>query len=148
MKVALIPLALGSLLTWLLAGPFHALLVRTLPFHFGGAGEGALESSGTWQMVVEVVSSPSTWIALGVVALGILAWVGRGVFAKIGAGLRPLRRAAEAGLGFETINRGVVKAVQGAGEGLRATQTGILNWNIAAIVMAVLAVLAAVALGG
>jgi NADH-quinone oxidoreductase subunit L len=148
MKVALIPLALGSLVTWLLAGPFHALLARTLPFHFGGAGEGALETPGTWQMVVEVITSPSTWIALAVVAAGILAWLSRGVFAKMGAGLRPARRAAEAGFGFEAINRGVVKAAQGAGEGLRATQTGVLNWNIAAIVMAVIAILVAAALGG
>ena len=148
MKVALIPLALGSLVTWLLAGPFHALLARTLPFHFGGAGEGALETPGTWQVVVEVITAPSTWIALAVVAVGILAWLSRGVFAKLGAGLRPARRAAEAGFGFEAVNRGVSNAVQGMGEGLRATQTGILNWNIAAIVMAVIAVLAAVALGG
>jgi len=148
MKVALIPLALGSLVTWLLAGPFHALFARTLPFHFGGAGEGVAETSGTWQMVREVVSSPSTWIALAVVAVGILAWMSRGLFAKMGTGLRPARRAAEAGFGFEAINQGVIKAVQGAGEGLRATQTGILNWNIAAIVLAVIAVLAAVALGG
>jgi len=147
MKVALIPLALGSLATWLLAGPFHALLARTLPFHFG-PGEVGPGASGTWQMVVEVVSAPSTWLALAVVAVGILAWVGRGVFAKMGAGLRPARRAAEAGFGFEAINRGIANAVQGAGEGLRATQTGVLNWNIAAIVMAVIAVLAALALGG
>ncbi len=33
---ALIPLAVGSLLTWLLAGPFQDLLVRTLPLHFPG----------------------------------------------------------------------------------------------------------------
>ena len=148
MKVALIPLALASLVTWLLAGPFHTLFVRTLPFHFGGTGEGALETQGTGQMVVEVISSPSTWIAMAVVVAGILAWMGRGLFTKAGAGLHPARRAAEAGFGFEVINRGVIKAVQGTGEGLRATQTGILNWNIAAIVMAVVAVLVAVALGG
>jgi hypothetical protein len=97
---------------------------------------------------VEVITSPSTWIALAVVAAGILAWLNRGLFARIGVGLRPARRAAEAGFGFEAVNRGVVKAVQGAGEGLRATQTGILNWNIAAIVLAVIAVLVAVAVGG
>jgi hypothetical protein len=30
------------------------------------------------------------------------------------------------------------------GEGLRSTQSGLLNWNVAAIVMAVIAVLCAV----
>ncbi len=33
MRVALIPLALGTLTTWLLAGPFGHLLKGTLPFH-------------------------------------------------------------------------------------------------------------------
>jgi hypothetical protein len=99
-------------------------------------------------MAVEVLSSPSTWLALGVVAAGILAWLARGAFVRIGGGLRPARRIAEAGFGFEAINRGIVKGVQGAGEGLRATQSGILNWNVAAIVLAVIAVLLALVLGG
>ena len=55
--------------------------------------------------------------------------------------MRPVRRAAEAGYGFEAVNRGSSRCVQGTGEGLRATQSGFLNWNVAAIVMAVIAVL-------
>ena len=58
--------------------------------------------------------------------------------------LRGVRRAVEAGYGFESVNRGVVKAMQGTGEGLRVTQSGLLNWNVAAIVMAVVVVLGAV----
>jgi NADH-quinone oxidoreductase subunit L len=146
MKTALIPLAVGSVLTWLLAGPFQDLMVRTLPLHFAG-GEAA-EHGGTWAMVVEVVLSPSTWIALGVVALGVVVWMARGAFGRVWGWLGPVRRVAQAGFGFESVNRGVVKATQGAGEGLRATQSGILNWNVAAIVMAVIAVLLAVILGG
>jgi NADH-quinone oxidoreductase subunit L len=148
MKVALIPLALGSLVTWLLAGPFQSLFVRTLPFHFAGEHAGSAETAGTMGMALEVLSSPSTWLALGVVAAGIVAWLARGAFVRIGSGLRPARRVAEAGFGFESINRAVVKGVQGAGEGLRATQSGILNWNVAAIVLAVIAVLLALVLGG
>ncbi len=139
MKVALIPLAAGSLLSWLLAGPFQELFTSTLPFHFGGAEGHA--AAGTWTTVVEVLTAPATWLALVIVALGILLWTLRGVFAGIGARLRPARRAAEAGYGFEAINRGVTGAVQAAGERLRATQSGLLNWNVAAIVMAVIAVL-------
>jgi NADH-quinone oxidoreductase subunit L len=146
MKVALIPLAIGSLLTWLLAGPFHDLLVRTLPFHFPGQPEGA--AGGTWDMARETILSPSTWIALAVVALGILVWLGRGFFIRGGGRLRPVRGVIEGGFGFEAVNSGVVKAVQGAGEGLRVTQSGLLNWNVAAIVMAVLALLLALVLGG
>ncbi|HUJ73455.1 MAG TPA: proton-conducting transporter membrane subunit, partial [bacterium] len=146
MKTALIPLAIGSLLTWLLAGPFQALMARTLPLHFPG-GEGA-ENGGTWGMVVEVVLSPSTWIALAVVALGVVVWLARRALGRVWGWLGPARRVAQAGFGFESINRGVMKATQGAGEGLRVTQSGLLNWNVAAIVMAVIAVLLAVILGG
>jgi NADH-quinone oxidoreductase subunit L len=146
MKTALIPLAIGSVLTWLLAGPFQDLMARTLPLHFAG-GEAA-EHGGTWGMVVNVVLSPSTWIALGVVALGVVAWLARGAFGRVWGWLGPARRVAQAGFGFESINRGVMKATQGAGEGLRVTQSGLLNWNVAAIVMAVIAVLLAVILGG
>jgi hypothetical protein len=59
-----------------------------------------------------------------------------------------VRRASVASFGFESINRGVSKAVQGAGEGLRATQSGYLNWNVAGIVIAGIAVLLALLLGG
>jgi NADH-quinone oxidoreductase subunit L len=148
MKVALIPLAIGSLLTWLLAEPFHDLMVRTLPFHFAAQAGAAAEPAGTWAMAREVILSPSTWIALAVVALGILVWLARGLFIRGGARLRPVRGVIERGFGFEAVNRGVVKAVQGAGEGLRVTQSGILNWNVAGIVLAVIALLLALVLGG
>jgi NADH-quinone oxidoreductase subunit L len=148
MKVALIPLAIGSLLTWLLAGPFRDLMVRTLPFHFPAQAEAAAEGGGTWEMAREVIFSPSTWIALAVVALGILVWLSRGLFIRGGARLRPVRRVIEGGFGFEAVNSGVVKAVQGAGEGLRVMQSGILNWNVAGIVLAVVALLLALVLGG
>jgi NADH-quinone oxidoreductase subunit L len=143
MKVALIPLALGSLVTWLLAGPFLELLTRTLPFHFGGEAAGAVGAETTMSMAVEVVTSPSTWIALGVVALGIAAWLIRGAFGRLSGLFTGARRVAEGGYGFEAVNRGVIRAVQGAGERLRVTQSGLLNWNVAAMVMAAIAVLAA-----
>jgi NADH-quinone oxidoreductase subunit L len=145
MKTALIPLAVGTVLTWLLAGPFQGLLSRTLPLHFPAAESGGL--AATWAIAAEVLAAPSTWLALGVVAVGAALWAGRAPFMKIGARLRPIRRAAEAGYGFEAVNRGIVKAVQGTGEGLRVTQSGLLNWNVAAIVMAVIVVLCAVWLG-
>ena len=144
MKVALIPLAFGSLVTWMLAGPFQNLLARTLPFHFPAAGAEAGGLAGTWTIATEVLTAPSTWLALGVVGLGAAFWAVRSPFKGITARLRPIRGAAEAGYGFEAINRGIVKGVQGTGESLRTTQSGLLNWNVAAIVMAVIAVLCAV----
>jgi NADH-quinone oxidoreductase subunit L len=141
MKVALIPLAIGSLVTWILAGPFQSLLARTLPLHFPSAGPEAAGIEGTWAIAAEVLTAPSTWLALGVVALGAALWAVRSPFKGITARFRPLRRAADAGYGFEAVNRGISRGVQGTGEGLRATQSGFLNWNVAAIVMAVIAVL-------
>jgi hypothetical protein len=138
MKVALIPLGLGSLLTWLLAGPFRALLESTLPPHFGGPAAEAGSAETLWS----VLASPATWIALGVVALGFALFLLRRPLAGLTRALEPLRRAADSGYGFESVNRGVSRGALGAGEGLRATQTGLLNWNIAAIVMAVVVVLA------
>jgi NADH-quinone oxidoreductase subunit L len=143
MKFALIPLAFGSLVTWMLAGPFQNLLARTLPLHFPGAGAETAGLAGTWAIAAEVLTASSTWVALGVVALGAALWAVRAPFKGISTRLWPVRRAAEAGYGFEAINRGIVKGVQGAGEGLRTTQSGLLNWNVAAIVMAVIAVLCA-----
>lgn len=153
MKVALIPLALGTLVTWLLAGPFHLLLQRTLPFHMasGALGEAVEPAggwlSGTWSTAREVLASSATYIALGVVALGILLWMGRKLFAKL-PGRLAFNRAAEAGFGFEHINRGISKGVLGTGEALRVTQSGVLNWNIVGIVIALIAVLIFVVWGG
>jgi NADH-quinone oxidoreductase subunit L len=146
MLVALLPLAAGTLVSWLLAGPFQALLAGTLPLHFGPAPE--LRS--TIEVAREVLVSNGTWMAVGVAALGILAWA---LWSWIrpgpaSGGLEKARSAAEGGLGFESLNRGISRAVQWSGEKLRVTQSGVLNWNVAAIVMAAVVVLAILAAGG
>jgi NADH-quinone oxidoreductase subunit L len=144
MIVALVPLALGTLISWLLASPFRTLLARTLPFHF----DPAAQVPSTGDMVREILSAPSTLVALGVIALGIAAWAAWGIRSRAPGRLEPVRRGAEAGLGFELINRAITGGVQKAGESLRATQSGLLNWNVLGIVVAVVAVLAALAIGG
>ncbi|MGA2764263.1 MAG: NADH-quinone oxidoreductase subunit L [Spirochaetia bacterium] len=144
MKVALIPLAAGTIASWLLAGQFQSLLARTLPLHFGANAE----LKGTWETAQEVLSSTGTWVAMAVVAAGILAWILWRPRGQRTTALEPARRTAEAGLGFESINRGITRAVQWSGERLRVTQSGILNWNVAAIVFAVVVVLAVLAAGG
>jgi NADH-quinone oxidoreductase subunit L len=148
MKTALIPLAAGALVTWLLAGPFHDLLARTLPLHFPGAPTEASGMAATWKAALEILSAPATWLAVGVAVAGAALWAGRAAFAWIGTKLRGLRRAAEAGYGFEAINRGVINAIQGTGEGLRVTQSGLVNWNVGAIVIAVVVVLGVVLIVG
>jgi NADH-quinone oxidoreductase subunit L len=148
MKTALVPLALGALAAWTLAGPFKELLTRTLPLHFPAASAEAGGLAATWSIAEEVLSAPTTWLAVAVALAGAALWAGRAPFARVSGWFKGLRRAADAGYGFESVNRGIVKAIQETGEGLRVTQSGLLNWNVGAIVLAVIAVLFAVWLVG
>ncbi len=61
--------------------------------------------------------------------------------------LRDLGWLAEQSFGFEALNRGVVNRVQTWAEDLRGLQTGMLSWNVAAIVIGLIAVMLIVALG-
>lgn len=140
MQTALYPLAFGAITTWLLAGPFSNLLGETLPFH-------AIEPEGTVHLVVKIISAPATWLALGVVALGLLTWQYRRELEIISEPLRDFGWLAERSFGFEAINRGVVSILQDWAEALRGLQTGQISWNVAGIVAALLAVMAFVALG-
>jgi NADH-quinone oxidoreductase subunit L len=133
MKFALAPLALGTLLTWLLAGPFAHLL-----------GE-EIESTG--EVLLEVITDPLTLVALAVVALGLAAWWQRARLQGVVKAFQGLARAAENSFGFEAINRGVVEITQKAAEGLRVTQTGLLNWNVFGILAGLVLVLAILLLG-
>ncbi|HTP58330.1 MAG TPA: proton-conducting transporter membrane subunit [Spirochaetia bacterium] len=139
MLVALLPLAAGTLASWLLAGPFSALLAGTLPLHFS-----------TGEIIKEVLLSNGTWIAVGVAVLGILLWALRLWIrpSALSGRLERARASAEGGMGFESLNRGISRAVQWSGEKLRVTQSGILNWNVLSIVLAAVVVLAILAAGG
>jgi NADH-quinone oxidoreductase subunit L len=140
MKIALIPLAIGTLTTWLLAGDFAHFLGRALP-----AGH---EVEGTPTLLVEIVSAPLTYLALAVVALGLGAWWQREKLAGVAAALRGIGTMASNSFGFEAINRGVVRATQEAAESLRATHNGVLNWNVLAILVSLVVLLGILALGG
>ncbi len=126
MKTALGPLALGALTTWLLAGPFAGLLGGTLPHHH-------LHVESTWGIVLEVIAAPATLVALGVVALGLLAFWQRQRLAWLGA-LGPFfERATAASFGFEWLNRQISAGTQGIARALQTLQTGQLNWNMVGI---------------
>jgi len=147
MKIATGALALGTLTTWLLAGPLSNLLANSLPFH-------KLEPLATWLMVEEVLSAPATWIALVVIAAGAGLWAAI-QFRKTGTVLsaQPTATAgwfdvvATSSFGFEWLNQQVVSVVKKTSTELQKTQTGELNWNILGIVGALLAVLAILAWG-
>ena len=70
MRVSLIVLAFGTLTTWLLAGSFSQMLWNTLPFHH-------LEAEPTIALVKQICLAPTTCIALGVIALGFIAWLAK-----------------------------------------------------------------------
>ena len=140
MKVALAPLAFGAFTTWLLAGQFSQLLDEsTLPFH-------KIEPFGLPEMFHEVLSIP-TLIALAVIALGVVLWLIRDRLAGLTHALEWLRKASVNSFGFEWVNRAIVKGTQATGEGLRVTQTGVLGWNVLAILVTIILLFAIYAVG-
>ena len=141
MRISLGVLSLGTLTSWLLAGPFGRMLASTLPLH-------RLHTVSTWTLVEEILSAPATWLALGVVAFGVALWWLRVPVAGLAKALRPVAGWAQQGLGFEWINRQVITATQGAAVGLGRLQTGQLAWNVVGIVVGLMAVLGALAAWG
>ncbi len=139
MRVALAPLALGALVSWLAAGPFFRMLSETLPFH-------GLEAETTGELVINILEAPATWMALGVVAIGLLLWIFRERLGWLVKLLHLPAQAARNSFGFEAINQGIVRGTKSAAEWLRGSQTGLLNWNVFGI-LAGLVILLAVLLG-
>jgi NADH-quinone oxidoreductase subunit L len=140
MGIALALLAFGAGTSWLLTGRFSTLLAETLPLH-------GIESIGVSQLALELFRSPATYLALGVVALGLLIGWQRERLAGVAALLRVPAGWAKDSFGFEWINRGISAAVRASADGLSYTQTGQLNWNIAAIVIGLVVFLILMALG-
>ncbi|MBK8985717.1 MAG: NADH-quinone oxidoreductase subunit L [Chloroflexi bacterium] len=134
MKTALIPLALGTLTTWLLIGLFGEWLQATLPYH-------DLHVETSSEMLLAILTAPATWLALVVVALGLATWWQRDHLGGTAQALQGLGRAAANGFGFEALNRGAVNLTQKTAVALQVTQTGQLNWNVLGIVLALVVVL-------
>ena len=143
MRVALIPLAIGTLTSWLLAEPFLRLL-ETVPSFHGLLG--AVETG--WELLLEVIQAPATLLALVVIGLGLLAWQVRKNFDWLTQGLKGVSKAAVDSFGFEAVNRVIVQGIQSGAETLRGTQTGILSWNIVGLVAGFVIVLIVLILGG
>jgi NADH-quinone oxidoreductase subunit L len=140
MKVALLPLAIGAFISWLVAGPFMDLMKASLPFY-------EIETTSTWRLAREILIAPETLLVLTVIFLGGTIWRARKPLGWLFKMVRPLDKLAEVSFGFEAINRAVVRATQGFGEALRFTQTGELAWNVAGIAAGLLIILTILALG-
>jgi NADH-quinone oxidoreductase subunit L len=134
MRVSLALLALGTIFSWQLAGPFGYFLERTLPFH-------AVHVRGTASVVGDILVAPLTWVALGIISLGLLAWWRRDDLTGLVDTFDWLAVAASKSFGFERINERVVEVTQAAAEALRVTQPGHLSWNVVGIIGGLVAVL-------
>jgi NADH-quinone oxidoreductase subunit L len=139
MKVSLGILAAGTFVTWLFFGGLNGLFSATLPFH-------RIEHESLLELVTVILSTPATWLALGVVAVGFsISWARAQGFVLFGGGwLKPF---VDTSFGFETLNHFVVQVISKFAERLRATQTGELNWNILGIISGLVVVLFVLWLG-
>jgi NADH-quinone oxidoreductase subunit L len=137
-------IALGTLTTWLLAGPFSVLLSRSLPFH-------RLEAIPTLTMIEQVLMAPATWFALVVILGGVGIWIvtqrrlmteQASEFHRKFSTERRFDALFETSFGFDWLNQQVTDWVGRIAMFLQKTQTGQLNWNILGIAGALLIVLA------
>jgi NADH-quinone oxidoreductase subunit L len=140
MRISLGALAIGACTTWLLTGRFGELLQSTLPYHF-------LKVEGVRELIVGTFTSPATYLALAVVGLGLLVGWQREKLAGVGSLLKIPAGWARDSFGFEWINRQVSSGVRAASDGLSYTQTGQLNWNVAGILVGLVALMILVFLG-
>ncbi len=133
MKVSLGILAVGSLTTWLLAGGFSELLERTLPFH-------EIHLLTLTTLAEELFRAPATYVALGVVALGLgISWMVR----KQAAGPVPpvLDALSRESFGLDWLNQQVARLTLQSASAVQKTQTGEMNWNVVGIIGALVVVL-------
>ena len=133
MKVSLGILAVGSLTTWMLAGGFSSLLEHTLPFH-------EFHVLTLTALAEEIFLAPATYIALGVVALGLaVSWmVRKQAAAPAPAALEALSRES---FGLDWLNAQVARLTLQSASVLQKTQTGEMNWNVVGIIGALVVVL-------
>jgi hypothetical protein len=97
--------------------------------------------AGTFELAAEIILAPPTWIVLGIIGLGIILWFMRGWFSGLARIFQPLIGLAEQGFGFEHLNRGLIKLTNSIAKLFQRSQTGQLNWNLAGLVIGLLAVI-------
>jgi NADH-quinone oxidoreductase subunit L len=141
MRISLTLLAVGTLTSWLLAGPMSQLLASTMPSQH-------VESLTTVEVVLEVVAAPATWLAFAVTLLGLALWRWRQPLARLAAALNPLAVWGQKGLGFDWMNGQVTRTTVASAEALRRTQTGQLAWNVAGVLIGLLVVVLAMTVWG
>ena len=139
MKVSLGVLGLGVVTSWMIAGRFSQTLLASLPFH-------EWLSESTIEILIELLRAPSTWITLLVIVAGAGAWLSLRQRPK-STEQSPATRFVQGGLGFEAVNRSIVRAANGLSAAVRITQTGQLQWNLLGLVGALILFLCLMAIG-
>jgi NADH-quinone oxidoreductase subunit L len=144
MTAPLIVLAVGVSLSWLLAEPFARWMQATMPFHSAVLlPDRSIESL----ISTHTVLAFSTLVVLTVTAIGL--WLGWRMTRA-----RPADSTSrwDRGIGraeslFIDSANAVAGATQDAAALLQNTQTGQLNWNVAGIVLGLIALLLVLVIG-
>ncbi|HHH83337.1 MAG TPA: NADH-quinone oxidoreductase subunit L [Chloroflexi bacterium] len=126
-RIPLTLLAIGTLTSWLLAGDFGKLLSQSLPYHH-------VHSLETTTLLIEVLRAPLTYIALALIACGILLWHWRSMLQQLMHRALPVIEATARGAQFEWLNELVITATLGLSRAFRKAQTGQMSWNVTGIV--------------
>lgn len=139
MMLPLVILALGASFAWLLAEPLALWMKQTMPFHnaflLPGRAVGDLISTHTFFSI-------STVIVLSMTTVGLLLGWQSARRISTDQPRSTLTRAIErTGMVFDDSASYVAAIARGASAGLQKSQTGQLNWNIAGIVLGLIALL-------
>jgi NADH-quinone oxidoreductase subunit L len=134
MKISLSLLAVGTFVTWLLAGGLNGLFTASLPFHL-------IEHESLAELLTMILAAPATWLALLVVGLGFGLFWAIGRKWALSEGPAWFKAVSDSSFGFEPVNNAVVRVVNDLAQRLRITQTGALNWNVLGIVGTLLVLL-------
>src|SRR5690606_8212888 len=136
MSTPVILLAGLVLISWVAAEPFAVYMQETLPFHVAHI----LPEHGPESLIsMETVLALSTLITLSATAIGLfLGWRASAGIVFDDAEVSGLGRIEAA---FNDSASAVVAGTQQSAALLQKTQTGLLNWNLAGIVLGLIALL-------
>ncbi|TFH32367.1 MAG: hypothetical protein E4G99_12820, partial [Anaerolineales bacterium] len=116
-------LALGTLSSWLLAGPFSTLLVTSMPFH-------EFPGSHLTASLLEILRSPITWMSLSIILITASLWhLPDHVKTRLST-RKFVKTWNTSNMGFERVNSWVVRTTQRSGRFTQTMQTGVLKWNL------------------
>jgi len=134
-------LSLGTITSWLVFEPFSRSLSNSLPLY-------GIPKETLSELVSKIFGDPYTFLALGMVAIGILIWFLRNKLPLHNSITRKIKSISLNSFGFEAINNGVVNGINAASEAIRNIQTGSLNWNIFGMLIGLICILIALMIGG